>query len=111
MILHGLLPTPPPGGAPTQARAREAARAFEAQVFSQLLRPAFEGAAGGAKSPFGGGAAEAQWRPALLDAFAAEAARSGRGLGLQETLLRHMLRTQESGVQESSTSAAQDRQA
>jgi flagellar protein FlgJ len=86
---------------------RQAAQAFEAQVMAQMLRPAFE-AASDAKSPFGGGAAEAQWRPMLLDAFAAAAARSCRALGLQEMFLRQMLRTQEAALNPSSTSHMQD---
>lgn len=94
MLLPGLLPTPPAGGPQTPEKMRQAAQALEAQVFAQLLKPAFEAAASGT-SPFGGGAAEAQWRPALLDAFSAAAARSGRGIGLQETFLAHMLRAQE----------------
>ncbi len=93
MLLPGLLPTPA-GGPQTPEKMRQAAQALEAQVFSQLLKPGFEAAAD-SRSPFGGGAAEAQWRPALLDTFAASAARSGRGIGLQETFLRHMLRAQE----------------
>lgn len=94
MLLPGLIPTPQAGGPQTPQKMRQAAQAFEAQVLSQLLQPAFAAASDGA-NPFGGGAAEAQWRPALLDAFAASAARSGRGIGLQETFLRHMLRAQE----------------
>ncbi len=94
MLLPGLIPSPPAGGPQTPQKMRQAAQAFEAQVLSQLLKPAFE-AASDSKSPFGGGSAEAQWRPALLDAFSASAAKSGRGIGLQEAFLRHMLRAQE----------------
>ena len=97
-MLPGLIPTPPAGGAMTPARMRQAAQAFEAQALAQLLRPAFD-AADTSKSAFGGGAAEAQWRPMLLDAFAAGAARSGQGIGLQAMVLRHMLRLQESATQ------------
>jgi hypothetical protein len=34
----------------------------------------------------------------LVDAFAAAAARGGRGIGLQEMVLRHMLRVQEAST-------------
>jgi len=107
-MLPGLIPTPPTGGPQTPARMRQAAQAFEAQVFAQLLRPAFEAAGPDGKSPFGGGAAEGQWKPVLLDAFAASAARTGKGLGLQEMFLRQMLRTQEAALHQSSTQNAQE---
>jgi peptidoglycan hydrolase FlgJ len=72
-------------------RLRQAAQAFEAQALSQLLAPAFATVGGGT---FGGGAAEAQWRPMLLDAMAGAAARSGRGVGIADLVLREMLRLQ-----------------
>lgn len=72
-------------------RMREAARKFETQVLSQLLQPAFAGLDGGA---MGGGAAEAQWRPMLVDAMAAAASRAGHGLGIADAVLREMLRRQ-----------------
>ena len=97
-MLPGLIPTPPTGGAQTPARMRQAAQAFEAQVLAQLLQPAFA-TVDASRSSFGGGAAEAQWKPMLVEAFAASAARSGRGLGLQDAVLRHMLRTQEAATQ------------
>jgi flagellar protein FlgJ len=79
--------------APTAAM-RRAAQAFEAQVLSQLLAPAFATVDMG-RSAFGGGAAEEQWRPMLLDAMAGAAARSGRGgIGVAEAVLREMLRWQ-----------------
>ncbi len=97
-MLPGLIPTPPTGGVQTPARMRQAAQAFEAQVMAQMLQPAFA-TVDSSKSPFGGGAAEGQWKPLLLEAFAASAARSGRGLGLQDMVLRHMLRVQEASTQ------------
>lgn len=91
------LRTPFNGATQSPERMRQAARDFEAQVLGQLLQPAFA-TVGGADSAFGGGSAEAQWRPMLVDAFAAAAARGGRGIGLQEMVLRHMLRVQESST-------------
>ncbi len=93
-MMSALAPMPPTGGAQTPARMRQAAQAFEAQVLAQLLQPAFA-AADASRSPFGGGAAEAQWRPMLVEAFAASAARGGRGIGLSEMVLAHMRRVQE----------------
>jgi Rod binding domain-containing protein len=74
------------------ARARQAAQAFEAQALGVLLQPMFEGL--GTKGPFGGGAAEAQWRPMLVEAIARDLSRAG-GLGLAPPVLREMLRLQE----------------
>jgi flagellar protein FlgJ len=73
-------------------KMREAARTFETQALSQLLQPAFAGL--GAEALGGGGAAEAQWRPMLVDAFAAAASRAGHGLGIADMVLREMLRRQ-----------------
>lgn len=82
-----------PTAAQVPPRMREAAQAFEAQVLAQLLQPAFA-AAHNANSPFGGGSAEAQWRPMLVEAFATSAARGARGIGLSDMVLAHMIRTQ-----------------
>lgn len=91
------LRTPLNGASQSPERMRQAAQAFEAQVLGQLLQPAFA-TVDTSKSAFGGGAAEGQWRPMLVDAFATAAARGGRGIGLQEMVLRHMLRVQESST-------------
>ncbi len=85
---------PPAGGPQSPARMRQTAQAFEAQVLAQLMQPAFD-TVDSSKSAFGGGAAEAQWRPMMVEAYAAGAARSGQGIGIQEMVLRHMLRMQE----------------
>ena len=71
-------------------KMREAARGFETQVLSQLLQPAFAGL----DTAMGGGAAEAQWRPMLVDAMAGAASRAGHGLGIADMVLREMLRRQ-----------------
>ena len=83
----------PPTAAPLAAatpKMREAARSFETQVLSQLLQPAFAGL----DTAMGGGAAEAQWRPMLVDAMAGAASRAGHGLGISDLVLREMLRRQ-----------------
>ena len=89
-----LLPITGTGGTQTPARMRQTAQAFEAQVLAQLMQPVFD-TIDTSKSAFGGGTAEAQWRPIMVEAFAAGAARSGQGIGIQEMVLRHMLRMQD----------------
>ena len=80
---------------------RRAAQAFEAQAFSQLMAPAFT-TPGGKDARFGGGAAEDQWRPMLLDAMAQSASRAG-GVGIRDMVLRDMLRAQEAAQRENGT--------
>ena len=75
-------------------KMREAARSFETQVLSQLLQPAFAGLGASPDALGGGGAAEEQWRPMLVDAMAGAATRAGRGLGIADAVLREMLRRQ-----------------
>ena len=85
-------PISPAQLAAAPARMREAARAFETQFLSQMLQPAFAGL--GSDAMGGGGAAEAQWRPMLVDAIAGAVSRAGRGLGVGDMVLREMLRLQ-----------------
>ena len=77
---------------------RRAAQAFEAQALGQMLQPVFATLNPG-KSGFGGGMAEAQWQPMLVDAMAQAAVRAGRGLGLADAVLNEMLRWQSAGAQ------------
>ena len=72
---------------------RRAAQDFEAQALAQLLQPIFA-TADPSRAAFGGGAAEAQWRPMLVDAIARQAVRSGQGIGIADLALRAMLRWQ-----------------
>lgn len=83
---------PATAAAGNHAALRRAARDFEAQALSQLLQPVFA-TVDASRGAFGGGAAEAQWRPMLVDAYAAAAARSG-GVGIAEAVYRELLRTQ-----------------
>ncbi|MFC7473227.1 rod-binding protein [Dankookia sp. GCM10030260] len=76
------------------ARLRQAAQAFESQAFAQLLQPVFA-SADPSRGRFGGGAAEAQWRPMLVDAVAKQAVRAGHGLGLSDAILRALLQRQD----------------
>ncbi len=86
---QGLLAQAQPAAAATP-KMREVARSFETQVLSQMLQPAFAGL----DTAMGGGAAEAQWRPMLVDAMAGAASRAGHGLGVADMVLREMLRRQ-----------------
>jgi flagellar protein FlgJ len=81
-------------------RMREAARTFETPFLSQMLQPAFAGLGSDA---MGGGAAEAQWRPMLVDAIAGAASRAGHGLGVGDTVLREMLRLQSASTTNTET--------
>jgi flagellar protein FlgJ len=79
------------GTPPTLPALRRAAQEFEGQALGALLAPMFEGDS--TRGPFGGGAAEAQWRPMLVDAIARDLSRAG-GLGLADAVLREMIRLQ-----------------
>ena len=80
-----------PGAAGNAAAQRQAARDFEAQAMGMLLQPIFA-TTDAARSRFGGGAAEAQWRPMRVEAYAAAAVRAGAGIGLADFVLREMQR-------------------
>jgi len=80
-----------PGHATSDAAQRQAARDFEAQALGMLMQPIFA-TVDTARSRFGGGAAEAQWRPMLVDAYAAAAVRAGAGIGLADFVLREIQR-------------------
>jgi flagellar protein FlgJ len=82
-------------------RMREAARTFETPFLSQMLQPAFAGL--GSDAMGGGGAAEAQWRPMLVDAIAGAASRAGHGLGVGDMVLREMLRLQSASTTNTET--------
>lgn len=66
-------------------RTAEAARAFEAMALGALLQPMFEGL--GKAGLFGGGSAEAMWRPMLVNEIARAIADSG-GFGIAGMVLR-----------------------
>ena len=86
-----------------EASMRKSARDFEAQALGFLLQPIFA-TADNSKSAFSGGAAEAQWRPMLVEAFAASAARAG-GVGIADAVYRELLRNH--GAQTLNTGEAQ----
>ena len=63
----------PPG---QTAKLWQAAQDFEAMAIGQLLQPMFQ-TVDAAHSAFGGGEAEAAWRPMLVDAIGKQMARHG----------------------------------
>jgi len=88
---RGNVPRPPRlGGSPSEAALRRAARDFETQALGLLLQPVFA-TVDPSRGSFGGGAAEAQWRPMLVDAYAAAAVRAG-GFGLADSVFRELSR-------------------
>ncbi|MDQ1079535.1 rod-binding protein [Pseudoroseomonas cervicalis] len=70
---------------------RKAAEQFEAQVLGALLQPVF--ATLPSSGPFSGGAAEAQWRPMLVEEYGRSLTRAG-GVGIAGQVLQEMLRLQ-----------------
>ena len=90
-IAPAIAPAPLAGPRANQSPAalRRAAQDFEAQALAALLQPMFQGL--DTKAPFGGGPAEGQWRPMLVDAIAKDLAKAG-GLGIGEAVLRELNR-------------------
>ncbi|HEY2616045.1 MAG TPA: rod-binding protein [Acetobacteraceae bacterium] len=75
------------------AKLWQGAQNFEAMALGQLLQPMFD-TVDTSKSAFGGGSAETQWRPMLVDAIGKQMAAHG-GLGLAVPVFNAMLRAQE----------------
>ncbi len=75
------------------AKLWQAARDFEAMAIGQLLQPMFK-TIDAAHSAFGGGEAEATWRPMLVDAIGKQMAAHG-GIGLAIPVFNAMLHAQE----------------
>lgn len=96
--MTGLSPAPIPPTASTLPPAQlgklwQAARDFEAMALGQLLQPMFD-TVDVKHSAFGGGEAEAAWRPMLVDAIGKQMAAHG-GIGLAVPVFNAMLRAQE----------------
>lgn len=86
---------PPPSNLPPAQAAKlwRAAQAFEGMTLGALLAPMFD-TVHGAHGPFGGGNAEATWRPMLVSAIGKDIAAAG-GLGLAVPVFHAMLAAQE----------------
>lgn len=76
------------------AKARATAKQFEAVFVTQMLNHMFEGLEG-EEGMFGGGHAEAMFRPMLTDEYGKMVANHGRGIGIADNVTRTLLKTQE----------------
>lgn len=75
----------------TREQAAAVARQFERMFIAEMLAPMFQGLE--TDGPFGGGRAEATFRPMLLDQYADAIARGG-GIGIADSVLKEILRMQ-----------------
>jgi len=86
---------PPPTDLPPAQAAKlwKAAKNFEAMAIGELLAPMFD-TVDSAHGPFGGGDAEAAWRPLLVREIGKQIEAKG-GLGLAVPVFEALLRKQE----------------
>jgi len=103
------LPLPPADAAARDPKIWQAAKNFEAMAIGQMLGPMFD-TVDVAHSKFGGGEAEAAWRPMMIDAIGKQMAAHG-GLGLAQPIYAAMLRAQEAGTQQAGAQQASTQQA
>lgn len=82
------------GGKVDQAKAREIGKKFEAQFVSQMMSHMFTGL-DQEKGLFGGGHAEAMFRPMLLDEYGKMVSNRGNGIGIADQVTRMLLSHQE----------------
>ncbi|NQW02087.1 MAG: rod-binding protein [Rhodospirillales bacterium] len=72
---------------------RKVAEEFEAVFIGQMLQPLFANL--GAEEPFSGGESEKMWRTMQVDEYGKAITRAG-GIGLTDTVLKEMIKLQES---------------
>lgn len=72
---------------------RKVAEDFEAVFIGQMLQPMFANL--GAEEPFGGGESEKMWRGMQVDEYGKAITKAG-GIGLSDTILKEMIKLQES---------------
>lgn len=77
-----------------QAKARATAKNFEAMFMTQMLGHMFSGIEQ-ENGVFGGGHAEAMFRPMLLEEYGKMIANRGNGIGLADHVTRALLAHQE----------------
>ena len=85
-----------PGAALSLAQRQKiaaSAQQFEALALGQLLTPMFD-TVDTSKGLFGGGEAEAAWKPMMVSELAKSISAAG-GLGLAKPIMQQMLRLQE----------------
>ena len=78
-----------------RTKIAKAAQEFEAMAIGQLIAPMFE-TVDTSKGLFGGGEAEAAWKPMLVSEMAKQMAKQGR-FGLARPVMEQMMRLQEAG--------------
>lgn len=83
--------TPNVADVKTREQAAAVAQQFERMFITEMLQPMFSGIE--TDGPFGGGNAEATFRPMLLDQYADAVARGG-GVGIADSVLKEILRMQ-----------------
>ena len=84
------------GRAPAATDIDAAAGKFEAMALGELLKPMFS-TVDLSSGPFGGGTAEQQWMPMLVDAIAGKMQQAG-GLGLAVPVRAALARAQAGGA-------------
>lgn len=75
----------------TRAQAEAVAQQFERMFIAEMLGPMFQGIE--TDGPFGGGNAEATFRPMLIDQYA-DAIAKGGGVGIADSVLKEILKMQ-----------------
>ena len=78
-------------GVQTREQARHVAQQFERMFMAEMLGPMFAGIE--TDGPFGGGNAEATFRPMLIDQYADSIAKSG-GVGIADQVMKEILKMQ-----------------
>ncbi len=77
--------------AQTREQAEKLAKEFEAMFLQEMLQPIFDQIE--TDGPFGGGQAEAAFRPMLLENYAKSMSNTG-GVGISDAILNEILRMQ-----------------
>jgi Rod binding domain-containing protein len=86
---------------PQTQKLWQTAQNFEAMALGELLAPMFD-SVDNAHGLFGGGEAEATWRPMLTQEIARQIAAAG-GIGLAAPVFRQMLQMQEAAPPQEAT--------
>lgn len=71
----------------------KAARDFEAVFVTQMFQHLFSGIE--TDGLFGGGSGEEMFRSLMLDEYGKKVAHNGKGIGIAQSVMREMLKTQE----------------
>ena len=90
-VLAQRKPTPNVADVQTREQARHVAQQFERMFIAEMLGPMFQGIE--TDGPFGGGNAEATFRPMLLDQYA-DALAKGGGIGIADSVMKEILKMQ-----------------